>query len=201
MVLATTAGIAQDNNPQQYGVEGKDVPKGIAVGQQAPEIMLQDRYSKDFKLSKALEDGPVVLTFYRGNWCPYCTRFLAELTAYAGDIADKGARIVAISPENRDQLAKTADRSDENITLLSDTDGEIMRKYDVDFRVTNDYQDRLGKSKDVDLNAHNDQKVAELPVAATFIINEEGEIVYRHFDLDYKNRAPIKEILKALDKL
>ncbi len=183
---------------EKYGMENKDLPKGLEIGAQAPELTLMTSEGKEFSLSEALEKGSVVVYFYRGNWCPYCTKQLANLSDSINLITETGATVVAISPESPTQLEKSASTMEGEILLLSDKDGEAMKSFDVDFYVTMAYQDKLAKGKEIDLAEFNEQDAAVLPVPATFVINQDGKIVYRYFDINYKQRATVAAVLKAL---
>lgn len=199
--LIGTVAFAQQMSPEKYGMKTEEMPEGLLVGDKAPNIEVETRQGERFSLEEALEEGPVVLVFYRGSWCPYCSRYMAGLSEALPEMKKRGARLVAVSPEGEAQMKETASISGPEIILLGDGNGEIMRAYDVDFEVTTDYQQRLDKGMDLDLKENNDQEIAVLPVPATYVINGEGEIVYRYFNLDYHERAPIKEVLKALEKL
>ncbi len=202
LVLSLVTMCLVSSTAQKYGIAEHSTPEGIAVGEAAPEIDLTDHVGEKFLLSESLRKGPVVLVFYRGNWCPYCSRFLAELGDAMPDIKAAGAQLIGVSPESAEQLSVTHEEvTGGSITLLYDEDDEIMKSYDVAFEVHDDYQNKLSKKLDVELSDHNDQEVAVLPVAATYIINKDGMVVYRHFDLDYSQRADIKEILAELQKL
>ncbi len=183
---------------EKYGMENKDLPKGLEIDDQAPELTLMTSEGKEFSLSEALEKGSVVVYFYRGNWCPYCTKQLANLSDSLNLITETGATVVAISPESPTQLEKSASTMEGDILLLSDKDGEAMKSFDVDFYVTKAYQDKLAKGKEMDLAQFNDQDVAVLPVPATFVINQDGKIVYSYFDINYRQRATVAAVLKAL---
>lgn len=198
ILLLTSASVLA----QKYGIAEHSMPQGLMVGDAAPEIVLVDQSGERFVLSDNLRNGPVVLVFYRGNWCPYCSRYLAELSDALSDIKSAGAQLVGVSPESEEQLAITHEELIGGmITLLYDQHDSIMRSYDVAYEVADSYQEKLAEKKDISLTEHNDQEVAVLPVAATYVINKDGMIAYRHFDLDYSKRADIKEVLAALAAL
>ena len=195
-------GISQILVAQKYGIAEHSMPQGLMVGDAAPEIVLIDHSGERFVLSDNLKEGPVVLVFYRGNWCPYCSRYLAELSDALTDIRSSGAQLIGVSPESEEQVAITHEElTGGMITLLYDEDDSLMKSYDVAYEVADSYEENLVDKKDVSLTEHNNQEVAMLPVAATYIINKDGMIAYRHFDLDYSKRADIKEILAALATL
>lgn len=154
---------------------------------------------EEYKLSDALKKGPVVLTFYRGEWCPYCNRYLANVTDSLFYIQEKGASFIAISPEKEKNIMKMAEKVGDGISILSDNEGNVMKAYDVDFMVTSAYQNKIKMGLLTSIKKSNGQEAAILPVPATYIISKEGKIIYRYFDINYTQRAPISAILKALN--
>ena len=202
LVLASICLAVTSTNAQQYGISEHSTPEGIQVGEAAPEISLVDHSGEKYILSESLKKGPVVLVFYRGNWCPYCSRYLADLSDAMPDFNKSGAQLVGVSPESEEQVSITHEEvTGGMITLLYDEDDAIMESYDVAYDVHDSYEDKISKNKDVSIVEHNDQEEAILPVAATYVINKDGMVVYRHFDLDYSQRADIKELLTALDNI
>ena len=187
---------------QKYGIAEHSTPEGIAVGEAAPSIEVTAHSGEHFILKEELDKGPVVLVFYRGNWCPYCSRYLAELDDAFEEVKSLGAQIVGVSPECAEQLLITHEElTGGSITLLYDKDNAIMHNYDVAYEVTDTYADKVEKKNDIDLNDHNEQEKLILPVAATYVINQDGMVSFRHFDLDYSQRAKISEIITALKEL
>ena len=108
----------QEYNPEKLGMTNEDLPKGLEVGDKAPNIKLKDVNDSVFDLYEALKSGPVVMNFYRGNWCPYCTRYLASLNDSVGQIISLGASFIAISPENPEEIKKSAEGLNRNIIIL-----------------------------------------------------------------------------------
>ena len=185
-------------NQAKYGMMDEDLPQGLNIGDKAPDIELSDQYGDTFLLIEALKKGPVVITFYRGNWCPHCSRYLAALSDSINFIIAAGAQFVAISPESSENVKKTAEGLSKHIKILNDKDGRVMKLYDVDFEVTKSYQSKIEAGLQRSIKNSNEQEVAILPVPATYIIAKEGNIIFRHFDENYRNRASINSILAAL---
>jgi peroxiredoxin len=183
---------------QSQPEKNTDDAKGLLPGTEAPMFKTIDADSIEFSLSDAIENGPVVLIFYRGYWCPVCNEHLESLQDSLKFIEEKGAQIIAVSPEKPEYLDKMADQTGAKFTLLYDEDYKIANAYDVTFKPKKmqlfTYNVVLGaKLKDT----HSDES-QRLPIPATYIINEEGIIVWRQFDPDYKNRSSVKEILNVL---
>ena len=174
--------------------------QGLNIGVDAPFFRALDADSNEFSLSETLQEQPVVLIFYRGFWCPVCNKHLGSMQDSLKLIEDMGAKVIAISPENPEYLDKMAQKTGAEFTLLYDEDYKIADAYDVTFKPTSmqlfTYNTLLGgKLK----KTHSDES-QKLPIPATFIINQKGIIVWRQFNADYKKRASVDDILKALSR-
>lgn len=171
---------------------------GMAVGAEVASFSATDQHGNNYVLSEALKKGPVVLLFYRGQWCPVCTRHLSHLQDSLQMIYDKGASVIAISPERPEYLEKTASHTRASFTLLYDKDYSIGEAFDVVFTPEKEliamYDSRLNADLE---HAHSDSS-ARLPVPATFIINADSKIVWRQFNPDYRVRGSVKEILENI---
>ena len=172
--------------------------KGLSIGAKAPMFTANDDNDVKYKLQKALKKGPVVVLFYRGQWCPVCNKHLSQLQDSLQQIYDKGATVVAISPETSAFLKQTRTKTNASFSLLYDKDYVIENAFDVTFKP----EDKLVALYNEKLNAkleksHSDAS-ARLPVPATFIINKKGIIVWRQFNPDYRIRASVKEIINNI---
>ncbi len=151
-----------------------------------------------YDLKNELKKGSVVLVFYRGQWCPYCNRSLKQLEDSLSQIKSKGATVLAITPEQQDNIAKTVEKTKASFTILHDEGLQIMKSYDVAYKV-DDKTIELYKKNGLDFNEMNGQaNGANLPVPAVYVINKSGKIVYKYFDVDYRKRATVKDILAHL---
>lgn len=172
--------------------------KGLSVGEQVMNFQAVDLHGEIFDLQQALEKGPLVLIFYRGHWCPICNEQLKKLENNLKKVYDKGAHLVAVSPERSKFLAQTAEKTDVSFRLLYDEDYKISKLFDVLFKPsklhTVLYNTLLGANLK---EAHSDES-GQLPIPATFILDTTGTIVWRHFDPDYKKRSSIKDILEHI---
>lgn len=180
-------------------VKSVEEVKGINVGDQAPQFSALNSRSETFHLSQALESGPVVLIFYRGFWCPVCNQHLSQLQDSLQLIESKGAQIIAVSPEKPEYLAKMEEKTKAEFTVLYDEDYEIAKAFDVNFLPASTQLLTYNVALGARMKKSHSGTEQNLPIPATYIINPDGEIVWRHFDPDYKNRASVKEILNALD--
>jgi len=172
-------------------------PKGLKVGTKAPEFSLKDRIGNQVDLKSALAKGPVVLVFYRGQWCPYCNKYLSQLEDSLSLIAAKGGQVLAISPEVQESLDQTIAKTKASYPVLHDQDLKIMKAYDVAFQVDSATVTRY-KKYNIDFDKANGENGAYLPVPATYVIGKDGMIKYVYFNEDYQKRAHVREILEFL---
>lgn len=172
--------------------------KGIAVGNSAPYFEAKDQNGNIVMLRELLKQGPVVLVFYRGQWCPVCIPHLRKLQDGLSKVHEKGASIIAVTPEKQELIQKTFVKTNVTFPILFDKDYKIMKQYDVAFvpsrflRWMYNWLLRANLKK-----AHSDESEI-LPIPATFIIGKDGKVKYRHFDPDYKKRLSVDEILQNL---
>ena len=179
-------------------LHAQEKPEGLFINSKAPDFKATDQYGKEIRLKDVLRDSLVVLVFYRGQWDPYCNKYLKKLQDSAQLIKDKGARLIAVTPEKPEFIARTIEKTNAEFPLLYDKEIKIMKAYAVAFEVDAKTVSRY-KSADIDLAETNGQKEKiYLPVPAVYIISKEGTILYRYFDADYKKRPTVQEILNNL---
>lgn len=174
-------------------------PEGLFINSKAPDIKAKDQNGNEVSLKDMRRKGNVVIVFYRGNWCPYCSRYLKKLQDSLDFIRAKGAQLLVITPEAGDGIDTSAAKSGAQFPIISDKDMKIANGYKVAFKVD---EKTLGRYKmaGIDLLKNNHQtKDAYLPVPAVYIVNAEGTITFRFFEEDYKKRLLIKDLLKALE--
>lgn len=179
------------------GLFAQEAPEGLFIGSKAPDFKGKDQNDKDIKLKDLLKKGKVVLVFYRGQWCPYCNKQLSALQDSLQQIIDKGATLLAVSPEKTEMIDKTVEKTKAEFSILHDKDLKIMKAYDVDFEVPENTVTRY-RNAGLDLEKLNGENGTNLPVPAVYIIDMESTITYRFFDKDYKKRPSVKEILNNL---
>ena len=176
----------------------QEKPEGLFINSRAPDFKATDQYGNEIRLKDVLRDSLVVLIFYRGQWCPYCNKHLKKLEDSLQLIKDKGARLIAVTPEKPEFISKTIEKTKASYPLLYDKEMKIMKAYAVSFEVDEKTVTRY-RNADIDLAAANGQKdKVFLPVPAVYIISKEGTILYRYFDADYKKRPSVQEILNNL---
>lgn len=172
-------------------------PAPLRVGDAAPDFELPDQRGALVSLHGLLDRGPVVLTFFRGGWCPFCTISLRALDAITDEIGRQGAELVAISPQRADLTADTAERNALRFRLLTDKGGEVARQYGVRRDLNPELREiyrRFGHSLS-EVNAGGEWA---LPVPAGFVIRPDGRISYAHTDGRITRRLEPDEALRAI---
>jgi len=167
--------------------------RALGVGDKAIDFELPTANGTNVRLSEMLGVGPVVVTFYRGNWCPYCNRQLQGLQEVLLDLHSAGAQLVAISPEVSEQALVTQRKDHLTFPLLSDKGNAVARQYGIVFRISDKvipYYDQF-----FNIEKQNGDRSYELPLAATYVIGGNGVIRYAFLNADYKLRADPQEIL------
>lgn len=174
--------------------------QALNVGDQAPDFTLGDPDGKQVRLSDLLKDGPVVLTWYRGAWCPYCNIALTSLTEHNDDFKKLGATLVALTPELPDTTAETVREQGLPFEVLSDIDHEVAGQYGLVFKLNDDTRARYAEK--FKLVERSGEKAADrLPLPATYVIGTDGVIRYAFLDADYRRRAEPEDIMEELKKL
>ena len=172
--------------------------KGIPVGTVVKPFVAKTAEGKRFSLKQALEKGPVVLVFYRGQWCPVCNKHLRKLQDSLSLITDKGAQLIAVSPEKPELLSKTREKTGAAFPLLYDEGYAIANLFDVTFLPAKATRVLYNTAINANLKeAHSDDS-ERLPIPATFVLDQKGKVLWRQVDPDYKVRASVQDILRNL---
>lgn len=171
---------------------------GLIVGDTVPDFSAINQDGELLSLHELLKNGPVVVIFYRGHWCPVCNRHLEELEKNLTSIYDKGAQLIAVSPEKQENLSKTKDKTNASFHLLYDEHYKIADLFDLRFLPSTSERAMYNLALSANLKEAHSDNSQQLPIPATYIINQEGEIVWRHFNPDYKDRSKVEDILENL---
>lgn len=171
---------------------------GLSKGDNAPVFSTTDNAGKSVDLKTLLRaHKSVVLFFYRGEWCPYCNKHIAQLQDSLQLLSAKGAYVIAVTPETKEGIDKTIRKTHASFSIVQDKGYTIMKDYKVNY-VLDDATVAKYKGFGLDLNASNGNTDHVLPVPATYVINQSGKITFVHFNKDYTRRASISDIMRAL---
>ena len=172
--------------------------KGLSIGDNVANFTVLDHTGKKQELFELLTKGKVIVIFYRGQWCPFCMPFVRKIQKELLSLYVRGASVLLVSPEKQEQIRKTRSKTETTIPIIHDQDYRLMNLFDVSFKPNRMekflFNFRLGANLK---KAHSDTSQT-LPIPATFIIDQNRTIKWRHFNKNFKLRASIKEIIKNL---
>lgn len=167
------------------------------IGEELANFVLPDQHARLIALDDLLQEGPVVVAFLRGHWCPYCRITAAALSEVEGAARELGARIVAITPESRKFARKLDEDSAGAFPILADLDNGYALSVNLAIWVDEAMAGLIaGAGWDIPSYQGNDAWV--LPIPAMFVLDRKGVIVARHVNPDYRERADIEKIIDAL---
>jgi peroxiredoxin len=181
-------------------VENSGVAPGLGVGEVIPDFVLPDAFGKMVSSRELLASGPLVISFYRGEWCPYCSVELRALQAAADEIAALGASIVAISGQAPDHALSLSEKHALSFPVLSDVDQTVIRAFKLRYPVPAELR-AMFEARGQDIGAQNADGSWTLPISATFVADREGSIVVAHAEAEWRIRLDPEDILAALAKL
>jgi peroxiredoxin len=167
------------------------------VGDRAPRFRLPDARVGEVALDDLLADGPVVLVFYRGAWCPYCNLQLAAFQSALADIRAAGAALVAVSPQTPDQSLTFAEQKALEFPVLSDAGNAVAHRYGLVFRQS-EAATVTSRELGIELSNFNGDDSNTLPAASTFVIGQDGTIRFASISGDYRWLVGPDEVLAAL---
>lgn len=174
--------------------------KALKPGVRAPDFSLPDPQGKIFSLSDLFPKGPVVLTFYRGSWCPFCNLQLRAYQKALPEIKKMGATLVAISPQTPDHSLSFVEKAELTFPVLSDQGNSVARQYGLDFKFSEALQS-LAKGFGNELPKFNGDDSWVVPMPGTFIIDQAGVIRFASVNPDWLTRLEPSAILEELKKL
>ena len=169
----------------------------LKVGEKAPSFTLPDALGRPVSLAGLLQQGPAVVTFYRGEWCPYCNLQLHAYQQVLPQIKELGASLVAISPQTPDHSLSLSEKHELAFPVLSDQGNQVARQFGLVYSIEGQTRTLL-KSLGSDIPAFNGDESWELPVPGTFIISQDGTIRLTYADADYTHRLEPSALLDGL---
>lgn len=173
---------------------------GLQVGDKIEDFSLPNAVGQMLNLYDLLTKGPVVLTFYRGGWCPVCNMQLKDLEQNLPEFESYGAELVAVSPELPDNSMTTKEKNQLSFEVLFDNHNELARRLGLVFALDESLR-TIYKDYGIDIPKQNGDYSYEMPIPATFVINNDKEVVYMFKDADYQKRANNEDIIMALKNL
>jgi len=177
-----------------------DPTSAIQVGKLLPAFTLPDALGQNISSASLLTKGPLLISFYRGEWCPFCNLELRSLQELLPQLTAKGVTLVAISLELPDTSLETKEKLELSFTVLSDVGNKLAREIGIVFK----QPERMGgllKNFGVDFEKRNGDASLEVPVPATFLVDEKGVIRNAFVDADYTKRLEPETALKWIDEL
>lgn len=174
--------------------------RAIKGGDVALDFVLPDARGGIVRLTDVLARGPVVLSFYRGGWCPYCNLELRALQQALPEFTRLGASLIAVSPQSPDESLSTAEKNALSFTVLSDTGSLIAKRYGIAFDLAEELRPiytQFGHA----LPVKNHDESWVLPLPATYVIDRDGTIALAFLDIDYRSRLEPTDIITVLKTL
>jgi peroxiredoxin len=171
----------------------------LPVGTRAPAFELTDHNGKSVSSAELLGEGRLVLCFIRGRWCPFCVGQMEAMNLIAPEIQAAGASLLAISPQTVQQSFFMHDQHKLRFPLLSDTGNNVARQFGLVYRVP-DYQQNVYRSVFVKLPFTNGDESWELPIPATYLIDQDGTLLFASANEDYTDRPEPTDVLQVLRK-
>ena len=169
----------------------------VGKGDRAPDFLLEDIKGEQVTLSKLLLKGPVVLSFYRGSWCPFCNLEFQFLREYLEEIKIMGASLVFVSPEQVSITAEHLSTLDPAITVLADPGNKVAGQYGLVFTL-DEAMRPLYLDWGMDIPAANGDDSYSLPIPATYVIAQDGAICGAYVEKNYTLRMEPEEIIDTL---
>ena len=174
--------------------------RAVKAGDTAPDFTLTDQDGETVTLKDLLAKGPVVLSFYRGVWCPYCNIELKALEDAVGDIRARGASLVAISMQGAADSRKSQRDNKLSFPILTDKAGELAEKFGIRWTLQ-DYVVKYHQMFGVELPKIHGDGQWNLPMPARYVIATDGTVAYGEVNPDYTHRPDPSDLIPVLDKL
>lgn len=174
--------------------------KALKVGDQLSEFGLKNATGSIVNIYELLKNGPLIINFYRGAWCPYCNLELRAYQELLPRIREVGANLVAISPEIPDLSLTLREKLSLEFEVLSDIDNKVARQFGLVFKL-DDKLISLYKKMGIDLVATQGNAEGELPVPATYVVGSDGKIILAYVHSDYTKRLEPEDALTVITNI
>jgi len=192
------AGVAEQITTAMEKIDRERVAPGLEVGETAPDFELPDEKGRLVALRGKLADGPVVVSFFRGAWCPICNLQIAAFARATPEVRAAGASIIAI---HSDQAAFDQELPEVGFDILSDVDHSVTAAYRLEFTLPLEIRRYYSGTLSLDLSQRNHDGTWKLPVPGTFILDQQGVVRARHVTADFTRRMEPEDVLEALEEL
>ncbi|MEM6669007.1 MAG: peroxiredoxin-like family protein [Pseudomonadota bacterium] len=181
-------------------IDSGQAERAVAAGDVAPDFTLTDQDGETVSLKSLLANGPVVVSFYRGVWCPYCNIELKALEAALGEIKARGASLVAISMQGASDSRKSQRDNKLSFPILTDQNGELAQKFGIRWSLQ-DYVIPIHAGFGVELPKIHGDGQWNLPMPARYVIDTDGFVAYAEVNPDYTRRPDPSDVFPVLDSL
>lgn len=173
----------------------------LKAGDKAPEFALPDADGNLVSSKELLKHGPLIVTFYRGVWCPYCNMDLQAIEAALPTLQTFGAQLVAVSPQTKANTRRSVKENNISFKILSDLGNDVAAKFGLRFTLPDYLQDLYKNVFKNDLAINNGEPSWTLPMPARYVIGQDGVIAYAEVNPDYTRRPDPEEMLPVLQQL
>lgn len=184
----------------QLLVDSGQADEALKAGDTAPEFTLEDADGNSMGSRALLARGPLIATFYRGVWCPFCNYDLQALEEIRSAIEERGASLVAISPQTPANSRKSQRDNKLGFPILSDAGTAVAAEFGLRFALPDDLIE-VYRQFGNDLQKINDDPAWVLPMPARYVIGTDGVIAYAEVNPDYTRRPDPSDLLPVLDRL
>lgn len=171
--------------------------RALKTGAKMPEFTLEDAHGVQVSSADLLAEGPLVVIFYRGAWCPYCNVYLSSVQEYLPQIRARGASVVAISGERPDRSLAVAQKNALGFTVLSDPELTAARDFGIAYELPAVVDEAI-TAVGFDMAGYFGTEKAELALGATYVVDRDGTVLYDFLTVDYKVRAEPDDFLAVL---
>ena len=199
LAMFAVVGIAVGAQMMNGVANSAEEAKPLKAGAPLPNPTVMNLDGKKVSLKSVLGKKPSVVIFYRGGWCPFCNRQLGDLARYKDELAKKGYQVIAISPDQPQELKKTMEKNAVTYTLVSDFNADAMKQFGVAWKAPDEMVNTYKEKYKVDLEQYSGAKHHVLPVPSVYVINAKGQITFAHANPDYRVRLDGKQIIAAID--
>ena len=172
----------------------------LGVGDIISAFQLPNAYGKSVDITDLLKNGPIIITFYRGSWCPYCNLELRAYQSKIEEIHSYGAQVIAISPELPDSSFSNTEKLVLSFEVLSDFGNVVARKFGLVFKLPDNLVE-VYKQLNSDITKHNGDDSWELPIPATYVVGTDHRITFAYANPDYLQRVDPQQVVLSLADL